>query len=93
MLEFDSAPGGGVRGTVNGRSVVVGRPGWLRENGIMPPVGSQEMLHALESSGATMIWVGIDGDSAGLISLTDTVKPGSAATIGRLKDLGLRPFS
>lgn len=39
-----------------------------------------------------MIWVGIDGESAGLISLTDTVKAGSAAAIGRLRDLGLRPI-
>lgn len=50
------------------------------------------MLRALENSGATVIWVGIDGESAGLISLTDTVKAGSAAAIGRLRDLGLRPI-
>ncbi|MEO5315443.1 heavy metal translocating P-type ATPase [Pseudarthrobacter sp. CC12] len=88
---FDSAPGGGVRGTVNGRAVVVGRAGWLQENGIDGPAGGGQLLRALEDSGATVIWVGVDGEAAGLVSLTDTVKPGSAAAIARLKELGLRP--
>lgn len=91
VSDFVSAPGGGVRGTVNGRSIVVGRAGWLRDNGIDTPAESMEHLHALEDSGATVIWVGVNGEAAGLISLTDTIKPGSAAAIGRLKELGLRP--
>ena len=92
VADFVSAPGGGVRGTVNGRSIVVGRAGWLKDNGIDTPAESLEHLHALEDSGATVIWVGVNGQAAGLISLTDTIKPGSAAAIGRLKELGLRPI-
>jgi Cu+-exporting ATPase len=88
---FDSAPGGGVRGTVNGRQVVAGRAGWLRENGIDPTTSHYTALQAQEDAGATVIWVGIDGVAAGTISLTDTVKDGSAAAISRLKALGLRP--
>ncbi|QDG64735.1 cation-translocating P-type ATPase [Pseudarthrobacter sp. NIBRBAC000502771] len=91
VADFVSAPGGGVRGTVNGRSIVVGRAGWLRDNGIDTPAESMEHLHALEDSGATVIWVGVNGEAGGLISLTDTIKPGSAAAIGRFKELGLRP--
>jgi P-type Cu+ transporter len=33
----------------------------------------------------------VDGAVAGIISLKDTVKPGSAAAVARLKELGLRP--
>ena len=36
--------------------------------------------------------MGVDGEAAGIISLTDTVKAGSAAAISRLKALGLRPI-
>ncbi|MFP5367585.1 MAG: HAD family hydrolase, partial [Actinomycetes bacterium] len=91
VSDFVSAPGGGVRGTVNGRSIVVGRAGWLGDNGIDTTAESMEHLHALKDSGATVIWVGVNGKAAGLISLTDTIKPGSAAVIARLKELGLRP--
>ncbi|MET3172765.1 UNVERIFIED_ORG: Cu+-exporting ATPase [Arthrobacter sp. UYCu721] len=92
VTAFDSAPGGGVRGTVDGRHVVAGRGGWLEENGITPAEAHYAALRTREESGATVIWVGVDGEAAGIISLTDTVKEGSAAAIGRLKALGLRPI-
>jgi len=89
---FRSAPGGGVSGTVEGRNVVAGRTGWLQENGVPTSAEQRGALQAAEDSGATAIWVAVDGVPAGLISLRDTVKPGSAAAISRLKELGLRPI-
>ncbi|MEO5781471.1 MAG: heavy metal translocating P-type ATPase [Arthrobacter oryzae] len=89
---FESAPGGGVRGIVDGRRVVAGRAGWLQDNAIILTDRHQTALKTQEETGATVIWVGVDGQAAGMISLTDTVKDGSAAAIARLKDLGLRPI-
>jgi Cu+-exporting ATPase len=90
--DFRSAPGGGVMGRVGGRTVVAGRTGWLQENGIGVTRKHLDALDAAESSGATVIWVAIDGEPAGIISLRDTIKPGSAAAIARLRQLGLRPL-
>jgi Cu+-exporting ATPase len=90
--QFRSAPGGGVAGTVEGRPVLVGRTGWLQENGVHVSAEQQEALHAAEASGATAIWVAADGMAAGIVSLRDTVKRGSAAAVSRLRDLGLRPI-
>lgn len=89
---FRSAPGGGVLGTVEGRLVVAGRTGWLEDNGIPLTGGQQKVLAAAEAGGATAIWVAVDGTPAGVISLRDTVKEGSAAAVARLKHLGLRPI-
>lgn len=93
---FSSAPGGGVRGRVvldgSPKAVVVGRSGWLEENGISLEAGHREMLAAEENGGATAIWVAVDGAPAGIVSLSDTIKPGSAAAIQKLKDLGIRPI-
>jgi Cu+-exporting ATPase len=88
---FRSAPGGGVVGTVEGRLVVAGRTGWLQDNGVSPTPGQLEALRSAEDSGATAIWVAVDGEAAGIITLRDTLKPGSAAAVARLKSLGLRP--
>ena len=88
---FASAPGGGVLGTVDGRKVVAGRTGWLKENGMTVSSGQAVALRTAEESGATVIWVAVDGEVAGIIALRDTIKPGSAAAIGRLRNLGLRP--
>lgn len=88
---FRSAPGGGVVGTVEGRGILAGRTGWLTENGVRISAAQQGALADAEATGATAIWVAVDGTPAGIISLRDTVKPGSAAAVARLKKLGLRP--
>jgi Cu+-exporting ATPase len=88
---FRSAPGGGVLGTVEGRKVVAGRTAWLRENGIAVTPKQEGVLETSEASAATVIWVAVDGNVAGIIALRDTVKPGSAAAIVRLRHLGLQP--
>lgn len=88
---FASAPGGGVLGTVEGRKVVAGRTGWLQENGMRVSSEQRDALRAAEESGATAIWVAADGEVAGIIALRDTIKPGSAVAIERLRNLGLRP--
>ncbi|WP_018762882.1 heavy metal translocating P-type ATPase [Arthrobacter sp. 135MFCol5.1] len=89
---FSSAPGGGVSGTVQGRFVLAGRSGWLEQNGIILDPAQQVNLMAAEESGATAVCVAVDGMPAGIISLRDTVKEGSAAAVARLKALGLRPI-
>ncbi|WP_346926886.1 heavy metal translocating P-type ATPase [uncultured Arthrobacter sp.] len=92
VVDFRSAPGGGVQGTVEGRLVTAGRTGWLQENGIAATPAQLEAFSKAEGSGATAVWVAVDGEPAGIISLRDTVKPGSAAAISRLRGLGLRPI-
>nr|WP_308012427.1 heavy metal translocating P-type ATPase [Arthrobacter sp. M4] len=96
VVGFSSAPGGGVHGTVvldgSSREILVGRTGWLLENGISPSEAQAEQFAAEENGGATAVWVAADGAVVGIVSLRDTVKPGSAAAIRRLKELGIRPM-
>ena len=92
VVGFRSAPGGGVSGTVEGRPVVAGRTGWLQDNGIALRPDQQQALRDAENSGATAIWVAVDGEPAGIICLRDTIKPGSEAAVTRLRLLGLRPI-
>lgn len=91
VTDFDSAPGGGVRGTVDGRAVVAGRPGWLEENGISLAEDARNLLRTEQEAGSTAVLVAVDGRAAGIISLQDNLKPGSVAAIARLRALGLRP--
>ena len=88
---FSSAPGGGVRGEVDGVMVTAGRAGWLEQHGIRPTGGQAATFGAAQDAGATAVWVAVGDDVAGFITLSDTVKDGSAAAIERLRGLGLRP--
>ncbi len=80
---FSNEAGFGVKGSVEGRSALVGRPSWLAEQGVETPA----------SSGAqgTTVAVAWDGVFRGTITVADTIKPSSADAIGRLRALGLEP--
>ncbi|TMK58993.1 MAG: cadmium-translocating P-type ATPase [Actinobacteria bacterium] len=80
--EFASEAGVGVRGEVNGRSIVVGRASAMST---LSPMGGQTR-HV-----GTAVAVSWDGVERGVIVVADSVKPSSAEAIASLKELGLRP--
>ncbi|MFI8810153.1 heavy metal translocating P-type ATPase [Streptomyces sp. NPDC055082] len=89
--DFTNVPGLGVRGTVQGRSVLVGRPKLLAEAGIaLPPDLSTALTDAAEQ-GRTAIAVAWDGGARGVLTIADAVKAGSADAVAELRGLGLRP--
>jgi len=86
---FDSAPGAGVRGSVDGRAVVVGTPEYLAEQDI-DTASLDEAFERLASEGKTPIAAAVDGRAAGVLAVADPVKEDSVAAIRRLKAAGLR---
>jgi Cu+-exporting ATPase len=90
---FRAVPGlgAGARVMVGGeeREVLVGRPGWLTEQGLAAPDDLDHVRRAWEGQGGTVVGLGWDGAVRGLVHVTDTVKPTSAPTVARLRALGL----
>ncbi len=90
--DFANVEGLGVRGTVEGRAVVVGRPALLEE--WSQPLGedlSQAMKEA-RNLGRTAVAVGWDGRARGVLAVSDTVKPTSAEAVRSFRELGLTPI-
>jgi P-type Cu+ transporter len=86
---FESFPGCGVAGTVDGHAIVIGNAQFLRERRVSPePMGQEGEDAAAE--GGTPLWVAIDGALAGLMAVADTVKPTSIEAIRRLHAEGIR---
>lgn len=96
--DFRAEAGHGVSGVVRtahsgvglGRRVLVGKPGWLRDQGI-DPAAFQGAVDAAEADGATAVMVAWDGSPRGVLVLRDPVKPTSAQAVAELRALGLRP--
>jgi Cu+-exporting ATPase len=87
--DFVNEAGLGVRGTVDGHEVVVGRTSLLADG--LP----SELVAAraeADAAGRTSVTVGWDGAVRGLLVVSDTVKPTSAAAVARLRRLGLTPI-
>ena len=89
---FGSEAGLGVEAVVEGRTVIVGRLGYLRERGLTLPAGLESRAGELEQEGMTVVAAGWDGGVRGLVSLRDAIKPSSAAAIRSFERLGLEPL-
>ncbi|MFI7007016.1 heavy metal translocating P-type ATPase [Streptomyces sp. NPDC050145] len=89
---FANVPGLGVRGTVEGHAVLVGREGLLAEAGIAAPAALTEALDAARATGGTAVVVAWDGAARGVLGVTDAVKETSAEAVERLRALGLTPM-
>ncbi len=89
--DFTNHEGLGVTGTVDGHRLVVGRPALLAQKGIAMAPELEAALEAGQALGQTSIAAAVDGEAVAVISVTDTVKPGAAEAIGRLRRMGLAP--
>ncbi|MFD6950362.1 carbonate dehydratase [Nocardiopsis sp. TSRI0078] len=89
---FANVEGLGVRGTVDGRAVLVGRVALLEEHGASLPEELSTALRAAESEGRTAVAVAWEGRARGVLVVADTVKPTSAEAVRRFRDLGLTPI-
>ena len=89
---FASVRGLGVSGVVEGHSVAAGRPAWLADQWSAHfDAKALTAMHVHEDLGRTVIGIAIDGQPAGFVIVSDTVKPESARAIAGLRALGLRP--
>ena len=79
---FEAVAGHGITAVVDGRTVVAG-------NERLAGAAAAHVAERLAAEGKTVITVQVDGLPAAAIAVADTVKPGSAAAVARLRRLGL----
>jgi Cu+-exporting ATPase len=90
VAQFDSVTGGGARGSVEGRNVLVGKRAWLAEEGVADLAALDERATTLQQQGRTVMHVAVDGRFAGLIAVSDPIKDSTPEAVRSLHDLGLR---
>jgi Cu+-exporting ATPase len=87
--DFESMTGTGVRGSVDGKAIVLGNEALMGEHGIDPSVLGQR-ADELRTRGATAMYLGAAGRLAGLVAVADPLKAGTADAIRSLHAAGLR---
>ncbi|MER6131572.1 heavy metal translocating P-type ATPase [Streptomyces sp. NPDC001815] len=89
---FENVPGLGVRGTVEGHAVLVGRARLIEEAGIALPAELVASRTRAEEAGRTAVTVAWDGAAHGVVTVADAVKETSAEAVRALRALGLTPM-
>jgi len=87
--DFDSDPGLGVWGRVDGRLVLVGNLRLMQRH----EVDVERLSTAAEEErarGATAIYVSVDGKPAGLLVIADAIKKTTPAALAALREAGVR---
>ncbi|GGX19572.1 heavy metal translocating P-type ATPase [Streptomyces chryseus] len=88
---FESLPGLGVRGVVDGHEVLVGREALLAGSGVELPPALAGARAAAEAGGRTAVLVAWGGAARGVLGVADAVKETSAEAVALLRGLGLTP--
>ena len=89
-VEFYTEPGLGVSALVDNSRVFLGNAEWLTKQGIAISDTAADRTLSLFAAGKTVVYVAVDGNLAGLIAVTDTLRPDAKATVERLRSMGLR---
>lgn len=76
--------GHGITGAVAGRSVRVGKPGFVEPSALAPDVAR------VQGAGATAVLVEVDGEVIGVIAVRDELRPEAAAVVAALHRRGIR---
>jgi len=85
---FEAIPGRGIDAMVDDRQVLVGTPTLLVGQGIAMD-GAADVGLTFSAEGKTPMYVAIDGTTAGIIAVADTLKPNAQSVVRALRRLGL----
>ncbi|MBR7190188.1 MAG: cadmium-translocating P-type ATPase [Oscillospiraceae bacterium] len=88
---FRMIAGRGISARVEGRNVLAGKADFMRAEGVELPT-ADDRAERCYRSGATVIWLAVDGEPAGFLALADEVRPDAAAVVGRLLEENVTPM-
>ncbi|MEH2032100.1 MAG: heavy metal translocating P-type ATPase [Nostoc sp.] len=89
-VNFHTEPGLGVSAVVDNTVVLLGNWDWLSWHGIPISETAQQVAQDLATNGKTVVCVAIGGALAGLIGVSDTLRPDAQSTVDKLRQMGLR---
>ena len=86
--DYRSEAGLGVTATLDGRTIRVGSGRFLEQAGV-DVHALRSRAERLAADGGTVVWLAVDKRAAGLIALSDTVRPHAARAVEQLRRLGI----
>ncbi len=88
VTDFEYMQGIGVKGMVNGKLIIAAGPNYFNQNKLPLPTIPEKINQDVE----TVNFLLIDGQTAGIISLADSIREGAKDAVLRLKEMNIRSF-
>ncbi|XP_040990210.1 probable copper-transporting ATPase HMA5 [Juglans microcarpa x Juglans regia] len=87
---FISITGHGVKASVQNREIIVGNKSLMFNQNVEIPLDAEDILAKAEGMAQTGILVAIDREVAGVLAISDPLKPGAREVISILKSMKIR---
>lgn len=87
VINFSSLPGQGVQGEINKRLYWLGNIGLAKNKEADLP---EKDIATLEKQGKTIMVLGCESETIGVIAVADQIKPSAQEAIAKLKELGIK---
>lgn len=91
VADFEMIVGRGVKAVINNRKVYAGNEKLVNSQNIIISEAVRAKAAKQINKGASITYVVIDGELAGIIALSDSLRSESAGMISRLKSIGITP--
>jgi Cu+-exporting ATPase len=87
--QFESSSGIGVRGLIQGQKILLGNTTLMQQSGVGVD-GLRPQAEELRAEGASVMYLAVDGELAGLLAVSDPIKTSTPEALEALKAAGLR---
>lgn len=89
--QFEMLPGRGVSAVISGKRILAGNLELLKEKAVFLKDQEKKQAEECTKRGCTIMYLAVDGQAAGFIALSDTLRPEVPDMIGELKAAGVTP--
>lgn len=86
---FEAIPGGGVKGVIEGKELLIGKEKFLQQQSIKGLSLFYKQAEELQRKGSTTLFVAAEGEVVGVLALSDPIKKSTPEAILKLHKEGL----
>ena len=90
VKDFKSVTGGGVKGEINGKTMVLGKKKFIQKEGVSLSKELENQSEQLYAQAQTVVWVAVEKEVIGILGIADPIKTMTPKAIETLHKMGLK---
>jgi len=90
VQDFESVTGGGIKGRLNGKMIVLGKQRFLEDQKIAIPENLKVKSFELQAKAQTIVWVAVEARAIGMLGISDPIKKTTQQAIDTLHKMGIK---
>jgi Cu+-exporting ATPase len=88
--DFDSITGEGLKGRIENKEILIGKLKFLQNHHISIDTNLEKIYESFQIQGQTAIFISIEGQLAGILTVSDPIKTSTKKALEELHQLGLK---